>query len=467
MLWLCLSLPHLAVELNATPQTHALAGVDRIASRRILIACNESARNAGLHAGMDAALALGHEPSLQLIERNKPSELHALKALAGWAEQFSSHVSFDAKRWLLWLEVGASRRYFGGLQPLRAQIGAGIASLGYTACVGIAPTSEAAAILASADNDTPLTSQGAIAAVLGTLPLQHLALDAKCKQALQSLGLQSIAQVLQLPAAALARRFGAELTGYLQRVLGIQADPKTPYRSPQVYRRRFEFVPGVETIEALLFPLRRLLIELQGYLRGRDTALQALVFSLCHRDAAETRLQLRTTIPQRDALPLFALVREKLERTGLPAAVIEIAIEVQAFVAFGHTQSDLFDDHTQRDLDWSELLDKLRARLGENSVRRLGLADDHRPEKAWCVPSSTEETVLPAGFPERPLWILEPRPIERLPQLLGTPERIESGWWSGEDSSRDYYLARTAAGERWWLYREAATQQWFLHGLWA
>ena len=61
----------------------------------------------------------------------------------------------------------------------------------------------------------------------------------------------------------------------------------------------------------------------------------------------------------------------------------------------------------------------------------------------------------------------DPTPVTELPQLLGAPERIEAGWWEGEDSSRDYYLARTAEGARWWLYRDASNNRWYLQGLWA
>ena len=50
---------------------------------------------------------------------------------------------------------------------------------------------------------------------------------------------------------------------------------------------------------------------------------------------------------------------------------------------------------------------------------------------------------------------------------MSRPERIEAGWWNDEDSSRDYYIAATDAGARWWLYKDVATNQWFLQGLWA
>ena len=467
MLWLCLSLPQLAVELPQPAPDGFAAVTDGAGARRVLIACNEAARAQGVFNGIDATVALAREPRLRLIERAKSAELKAIKALAGWAEEFSSHVSFDAARWMLWLEIGASIRYFGGVNPLRTRIAEGIALLGYTANIGIAPTLEAAALLAANDRSLTITSKALIPETIGALPLDTLAVGAKVQAALQASGLHRIGEVLDMPAAALSRRFGLEVTDYLQRLLGKAADIRAPYRAPHAYRRVFEFSQGVENVEGLLFALRRMLHEFQGFLRGRDTAIQTLRLNLCHRDAPDTRLELRTSVPQRDAVRMFALLREKLERTTLPQSVTQMALAANQFVSMDFTQGDLFDDAPRQDSGWSDLLDKLRARLGEKAVRYLGLADDHRPEKAWCVQDNGSCAELPAAFPDRPLWILEPKPIRRLPQLLGTPERIEAGWWNHEDSSRDYYLARTAEGARWWLYRDLATQQWFLQGLWA
>ena len=472
MLWLCLSLPHLAVELLEPAPAGFAAITDACGARRVLIACNEAARTQGVFQGLDATVALAREPQLRLIARTKSAELKAIKALAGWSEEFSSHVSFDAVRWMLWLEIGASIRYFGGIGALRARIAEGIALLGYTANIGIAPTLEAAALLAANDQSIPIISKALIPAGIGVLPLDTLGVSVKVRTALQGSGLHRISEVLALPPAALSRRFGLEVAGYLQRLLGKAADLRAPYRAPGAYRRVFEFSQAVETVEGLLFALRRMLHEFQGFLRGRDTAIQTVKLHLCHRDAPDTQLQLHTSTPQRDAMRLFALLREKLERIALSEGVTQMVLTTNQFVTMGFTQADLFDDAPRLDAGWSDLLDKLRARLGEKAVRCLRLADDHRPEKAWCVqaPSAHADgggAQLPAGFPDRPLWILEPKPIHRLPQLLGTPERIEAGWWNHEDASRDYYLARTAEGARWWLYRDLATQQWFLQGLWA
>jgi protein ImuB len=394
-------------------------------------------------------------------------EKHALKALASWAGQFSSCVCFDTERSLLWLEIGSSVRYFGGLPVLLEKVAAGLTALGLTARTGVAPTPEAAALLARQPQALPVLKLNQLQQAIASLPLSELALFPAVIGGLQASGVTSVAELLALPRAALARRWGMQLTDYLQRMLGERPDPRKPYRLPQTYQRRFDFAEPVKTVEGLLFPLRRILYELQGYLRGRDAALQTLNVAFRHHDHADTVLRLRTTDPQRDALRLFALVREKLERTQLPGAVMAIRLAVERFVALRDTQLQLWDEGQRDEAGWSELLDKLRARLGDQAVRRLGLRDDHRPEKAWCVEDETAVSDLPPAFPDRPLWLLSPRPIHRLPKLLGKPERIEAGWWTGEDSSRDYYIAQTSEGSRWWLYREAATSRWFLQGIWA
>ena len=394
-------------------------------------------------------------------------EKHALKALASWAGQFSSWVCFDTERWLLWLEIGSSVRYFSGLPVLLEKVATGLTALGLTAHTGVAPTPEAAALLARQPQALPVLKLNQLQQAIASLPLSELALFPAIIGGLQASGVTTVAELLALPRAALARRWGMQLTDYLQRMLGERPDPRKLYRVPQTYPRRFDFAEPVKTVEGLLFPLRRILYELQGYLRGRDAALQTLNVAFRHHDHADTVLTLRTTDPQRDALRLFALVREKLERTQLPGAVMTIRLAVERFVALRDTQLQLWDEGQRDDAGWSELLDKLRARLGDQAVRRLGLRDDHRPEKAWCVEDETAVSDLPPAFPDRPLWLLSPRPIHRLPKLLGKPERIEAGWWTGEDSSRDYYIAQTCEGSRWWLYREAATSRWFLQGIWA
>ena len=50
--------------------------------------------------------------------------------------------------------------------------------------------------------------------------------------------------------------------------------------------------------------------------------------------------------------------------------------------------------------------------------------------------------------------------------LLAGPERIESGWWDGDDVKRDYFIAETADRATLWVYRERRQPGgWYLHGI--
>jgi protein ImuB len=457
---------YLPIELRPR-EAGKLAVTDRIRARRVVIAANESARQAGIEAGMEAPLALLRDPELRLIERSKSDERRALRALADWSLQFSSTVHLEAARWLIWLEIGASLRYFEGLTALRARIEHGLAALSYSVAIGIAPTLEAAALFARDSTARPVLHREDIEPLTSALKLVLLALDGKVIEQLSATGLQTIGDVLAIPSAALARRFGQEVTDYLQRLLGKQPDPRQAHRAPESYRRRYDFADPLQSLEGLLFPLRRLMQEFEGYLRGRDRAIQRVDIALRHRDSPNSSFSLHTSAPLRDASRLFALLREKLERTEWASPVTGVIVYAADFQAPEILQGDFFDDSQRQQAGWTALLDKLRARLGAPAVRKLGLKDDHRPEQAWCIENDSADPGPQAPYPDRPLWLLEPILIARPTRLLGRPERIEAGWWSGTDTSRDYYLAISPEGARWWLYKDVGSDQWYLHGLWA
>ena len=67
-----------------------------------------------------------------------------------------------------------------------------------------------------------------------------------------------------------------------------------------------------------------------------------------------------------------------------------------------------------------------------------------------------------------PVWCLLPRPRLDNLELHAGPERIEAGWWDGEEARRDYFVAANARGERFWIYREHRDPaSWYLHGVFA
>jgi protein ImuB len=115
---------------------------------------------------------------------------------------------------------------------------------------------------------------------------------------------------------------------------------------------------------------------------------------------------------------------------------------------------ELFDERPQQTLPWEQLRERLRARLGDDAVQGLRFQADHRPECAWQHGVDKQRCAALPGV-HRPGWLLgEPQSVPHgSAQILMGPERIESGWWDGDDVRRDYYLIQNRAGQQGWAYR--------------
>ena len=155
---------------------------------------------------------------------------------------------------------------------------------------------------------------------------------------------------------------------------------------------------------------------------GISGAIQHLAVTLKHRGTAETVLRLVTSAPQRNAAHLFALLREKLERTTLTEPVLAIQLNAGEFVEPRITQADFFDDPQTQNDNWSALLDKLRARLGVDAIRRLGRAVRRQVNCAKYPTidarrTATASTRIPSS------WLAAPTQASRMRCVLTRTER--------------------------------------------
>jgi protein ImuB len=414
---------------------------------------------------------------LRVLPRKPDAERSALERLAGWCGRFSSEVSLEPPRGLV-LEAARSLRLFGGPGTLLEQATREVKGLGYQVRCCLAPTPAGALVLAACGEGRLVSDGDALRMALSRLPLGALDLGERVLADLHRMGLRRVGDLLRLPRAGLAERLGMERIRYLERLLGEVPDPRRRFEPPARYRGRLELPAELEHVDALVFPCRRLLGELAGFLTGCQGGVQRLSWRLYHGDALEdTCFTLGTARPGRDPGRWLDLLRERLERLQLPAPARALALDALEIRSLAPGPADLFPglDHPH-DPD-PELLDRLRARLGAKAVRGLALAADHRPERAWrwCPPGEAGDG---KGRGDRPLWLLpEPLPLEvrgRRPWWEGElalgreRERSATGWWDGFAVARDYFVATTARGERLWIYRELKGHRgWFLHGLFA
>jgi len=339
----------------------------------------------------------------------------------------------------------------------------------------MAPTPAAALLLAASGHDGIIDDLDTLRRALAPLPLALLGLDRRTLDDLAAIGLKDIGDLLRLPRAGLAERIGLDRVQQLERLLGERPDPRQPFAPPARFSAWLELPAEVPDAGALVFAGRRLIDELAGFLLARQGGVQRLRWRLAHVDQGPTRFDLGSARPERDPERWLGLLRERLERLTLPAPVRAIALSSERLRPLPPAPGELLAERAAvlPDLD---LLDRLAARLGAEAVRGLRLCPDHRPERAWrwCAPGEPAGPGLPR--PDRPLWLLpEPlvlpvrdcRPWLDCPLDLGDGcERIETGWWDGAEVARDYYVATTTAGERFWIYREMwGERRWFLQGV--
>jgi protein ImuB len=376
---------------------------------------------------------------------------HALASIAAWACQFTPKVSLEPPQELL-LEVQGSLRLFGGIERFLTRLRAGLDELGFQYGMATAPTARAALWLVRGAGEA-----------FADLPVAVTRFDGEF---LRSIGVATVGALLELPRAGLAQRCGAGVLEELDQALGAAPEPRAFFAPPPRFTAGLELPAEVAHAEALLFGARRLLVQLVGLLAARHEGIRGFRLLLLQEDQS-TAVEAGLASATRDAGRLAQVLRERLERTALVRPVAAIRLEAGDFVPLPGASAGLFGDAAGEAEDWARLVERLRARLGHPAVCGLAAQSDHRPEHAWrrVEPGEWEPREWRANG-ARPLWLLKAKKLrEGEFTVLAGPERIESGWWDGDDAKRDYFVARLPNASLAWIYREA--MEWYLHGLFA
>ncbi len=425
----------------------------------------------------------------------------------GWhALRFTPRVAWVDEALLL--EASASLRLWGGRKALLTRL--------LRECAPLAPAPWAqgsAGLVALGLLRLKLRSEHTAAPALSSmnsphdLPLDVLSAAHEHVATLQRMGCRSWGDLRALPRAGVARRFGAPVLEALDMAFGERPEVYPWLTLPEAFDMKFELLTLATSAPELMECAHRLLAQLQVWLQARHQGVLAIELEWTldlkrHngvRLPTHEQLAVRSAVPTQDITHLRRLVAEHLSRTGLsaPASYLRLrSLETQAMRS--DSQSLLPQDRIKGER-LHQLVERLRARLGQASVRAPVQQADHRPEhmQRW-VPTGDVPRGAPAhsasGLPcdaLYPPWLL-PAPL-RLEvrgekphyhgplRLLAGPQRLETGWWDGDapgPALRDYFIARSEQAGLLWVYRERLTTaldetapsapvRWYLHGVYA
>ena len=506
MLWFALHLSGLPLEalLAALPDLPPSGESARcvVEQRRVRLACPR-ARAAGVQPGMSAASAAALLPGLQLLPRDVAREAAFVERLALTLARYTPEVVVEPDGVLL--QVSACLRLFGGARSLARAVRASVRASGVQqAQMATAPSAAAASLLARLGAPRRIS---AIAAVedptaawlehtrqrLDALPLAAVLaawqLPERTAALLQGIGCRTLADVRALPRTGLQRRGGGELLERLAQAYGEAPDPRPWFTPPPGFELSLELLHRADDAAMLVFAAERLVQPLAGWLAQQWLAASRIALHLRHETSRhqslpDTVVRIGLGEPSRDARQIGLLLRERLQRTELPAPVYALTLRLEESVGHAGREATLWRDPQQRGGEEARgLIDRLGARLGPERVQRLQLLADHRPERAMATlpasaaASDASQATLPQPAAPRPTWLL-PEPL-RLEEQAGRPvhggpltlrsraERIEAGWFDGELVCRDYHVAEGRDHRLRWVFRERRgdAAQWYLHGL--
>ena len=429
-----------------------------------------------MRPGMSVAAASALAPQLKHRPRDPAVEAAALAAIATWAIQFTPLVCLEPPGGLL-LEIEGSLKLLGGIDSVLASLERGLQDMGYTAAIACAATATAAWLLARNGGSRIAIGSDALEPVVAALPVTVLDCDTATRSTFEAIGVKRIGDLLRLPRDGLARRCGPYLLDTLDRALGKLPEARQAFTQPARFEVKLEFAAEVTHSEALLFTAKRQLTQLAGFLAARNAGIQHFTLTLLHgKDHAATVIEIGLVAPTRDVQHLMLLTRERLAALALHAPVRALQLAAGDIFILAAENYSLFQDRLHAPGEWQKLVERLRARLGEDAVYGIAACPDHRPEHAWYATQPGTGSQAIEAKP-RPLWLIEPpqplRMIAARPHyreaalaLVAGPERIESGWWDGADAKRDYFIPRTPACATLWIYRERREPcRWYLHGI--
>jgi protein ImuB len=489
-----------AVQAEPAP----LAIIGELKSAQRIMALNDAAAALGLKVGMALADARAMYPGLETADADFDADRALLEKIADWCERYTPLVGLDPPDGIIF-DITGCAHLFGGERELCRDLNRQLTAHGFQIRLAVADTAGGAWAVAHYGKQAGGPANE-IGDVLLSLPVAALRIAADTTTALAESGLRKIADIVDLPRAPLAARFGDDLLRRLDQALGRHDEPITPRLPLPAYVAERRFADPILLETDVLNTIERLGRQLDRLMEKRGEGARRLQAALFRADGKVRRINVGTGEPIRNAAHIRRLFVERLAAAGGaydPGFGFDVVrLSVLATERLDPAQIGLAGDHHEAEL--AHLIDRLSARFGHSSLLAFCPQNSHVPERAvTALPIHTKAAALePETFEQDSVGPVRPIRLFEYPELIEVtadvpdgppvqfrwrhvmhevaeaegPERIAIEWWrdqKGNALTRDYYRVESKEGVRVWLYRqglyggEITHPRWFLHGLFA
>jgi protein ImuB len=293
----------------------------------------------------------------------------------------------------------ALRRAVASLAALALPTTAGLAATPLLALYAAHHAACAPSLSLSREARDPVVVVTDARAFLDPLPLATAAPPPALAQILAGWGVHTLGALTDLPRADITLRLGAAGAALWARAAGETTRPLHPVSPPREFSGAFAFEDAVETLEPLLFILRRLIDRLTLELTAAGFVAEELSLALTLADESTHTRTFR--LPEPSAAPdlLFRALHTHLESLHTPSPIAALHLHVTPVRPLVR-QHGLFDSTLRDPHGFSESLARAVAVVGSGRVGTPQRADTHRPDAvALSPPASADANVRRSRSP--------------------------------------------------------------------
>jgi protein ImuB len=433
---------------------------------------------AGLAPGFTVTLAMARCPGILLRTRAPDAEVEAQRLLLAAAFTLSPRVEATAAGCCtVDLQGAQADRTEAAVRQRLGELG----QAGLPARAGLGPTPLLAGY--AARRADPLLVVRDPAAFLRPLPLAVAEPTPAHAEILRSWGLQTLGDLTALTKADVGQRLGADGVALWERAAGETARVLRLVEPPRTFVAEWTYEPPVESLEPLLFKLRRFAERIAFELRAASFVAEALTLTLLLEDETDHRRQFQLPEPGADVESWLRVLQTHLDSLRTAARVTGVRLSA-APARPPLKQDGLFETGLTDPQAFWENLARLGAVVGDARVGTPVMCDSHRPD-AFVLEKPSETVPPPAPPPIHPprgpvlrrfrpvrsvqVRLEEERPVAVTGPLAGPvraaagPWRVSGEWWRPGSWAVETWQVELAAGGLYQLARTA--EGWWLEGV--
>jgi protein ImuB len=369
--------------------------VDPTLRTPLICEVTEPARTAGITQGLTPTQAMARCAHVLIRPRSLSQENAATTALFQCAYAFSPHLEATAPG-LCTLDLhnlaalaGAGRTV---LEAWGRKLQVVLAGVQLSVAVGLGGTPNIARQAVRWGSGMEIVE--APNAFMAALPVAALEPSAEVALLLQRWGIRTVGELLALGQDALTARLGLEALALFAAASSTADRPLHLVHPTECFEESFDFNPEIETLEPLLFLLRRFVDHLSQRLEPRGLVAEELVLKLTLESGENVISRLRLPQPTRQPEILFRTLHTFLETLRTASAVKSVALTVLPTPG-RQKQLGLFETVLSDPHQFQETLARLTAVLGPDRVGTPALENSHRPDAFRLAAPDFENAPIP------------------------------------------------------------------------